>query len=192
MECWYNKLINILQYSYDNISKHDNWRLEASTPTEISSKTSLLIKKHHWLRPICSSRNAQKVRSHIESCTSKDNINKIDEGEGTLQKGWDSARERVRSSLTLWSLRLVLILILRVNLRYPTSTIALGNFSVWRHHFFIRYEIIQYLINLNEISLFCKNEWKSGGAIRKVILALFHEFIFFVFSFFFCFSSVFG
>ena len=31
-----------------------------------------------------------------------------------------------------------------------------GKVSVWRHHFFIRYEIIQILIYLNEISLFVK------------------------------------
>ena len=44
-----------------------------------------------------------------------------------------------------------------------------GKVSVCRHHFFIRYEIIQYLIYLNEISLFVKMSEKGGGAIRKVI-----------------------
>ena len=33
---------------------------------------------------------------------------------------------------------------------------VLGKVSLWRHHFFIRYEIIQYLIYLNEISRFVK------------------------------------
>ena len=70
------------------INKHDNWWLEVSTLAEISSKTSLLTEKHHWLRPICTSRNAKKLWSHLESSTSKDNINKIAEhlgGEGVVQ-----------------------------------------------------------------------------------------------------------
>ena len=45
-----------------------------------------------------------------------------------------------------------------------------GKVSVWRHHFFTRYEIIITVSNLPQWDIpFCKNEWKSGGAIRKVI-----------------------
>ena len=94
--------------------KHDIWRLEVSILTEISSKTSLLIKKHHWLRPICSSRNAKKVvtspgKLHKQGQHQQDRRASL-RGKGWYE-GWDSARERVRSSLTLRSLRLVLILI---------------------------------------------------------------------------------
>ena len=44
------------------------------------------------------------------------------EGKGRYE-GWESARERVRSPLTIRSLRLFFILNY-INLHYPTSTIA--------------------------------------------------------------------
>ena len=44
-----------------------------------------------------------------------------------------------------------------------------GKVSVLGHHFFIWYETI-IVSNLPQWDIsFCKNEWKSGGAIQKVI-----------------------
>ena len=121
-----------------NTNKHDNWLFEV-TPTEISSKTSLLTKKHHWLRPICTSRNAKKLWSHLEICTSKDNINKIAQhlgGKGRY-KGRDSARERVRSSLTLRSLRLDLDLERSTCvIRPPQYWVYINNLSVASSYLF--------------------------------------------------------
>ena len=44
----------------------------------------------------------------------------------------------------------------------------MGKVSAWRHHFFIRYEIILYLINLNEISLFVKVSEKVVAPYGKL------------------------
>ena len=55
-------------------------------------------------------------------------------------------------------------LLLRLENEYAVIN---GKVSVWRHHFFIRYEIIQYLIYLNEISLFVKMSEKVVAPYGK-------------------------
>ena len=77
-----------------NLNKHDNWRLEVSPWQECPVRPVSQLNTHHWLRPICKSRNAEKLQlSHPEISTSKDNINIIAEWGGVVTKGGGTLQE---------------------------------------------------------------------------------------------------